>query len=87
MAIYRAETVGKYLAELEAHYKALRVAAKGEPPCENLAHDFGREPDAFLAEFRDVDLEKLHHALDHFVVAAKHLKDLGKRKPEKPLGR
>ena len=86
MAIYRKETVAKYLDELEAHYKALRAAAKGLPPSENLAHGFNREPDAFLAEFTDVDLEKLNWELDHFALAAKHLKNLAKRKPEKRNG-
>ncbi len=86
MAIYRKETVAKYLAELDAYYEKLRNELKGSPPNENLAHNFHREPSDFLQEFTDVDLDRLDWQIGLFKETVKYLNALRKKKPEKPNG-
>ncbi|RHW21912.1 hypothetical protein C2846_05475 [Pseudomonas jilinensis] len=84
MAIYRKDVVRKYQEELERYYAQLSAELAGRPPSENLAHSYNREPDAFLAEFTDIDLEKLELQIAHFKVTADFLKKLSKGKQAKP---
>ncbi|WP_435100801.1 hypothetical protein [Arhodomonas sp. AD133] len=84
MPIVRKDHLAPFLDELDEYHRRLREAVQGTTPSPNLAERYHCNPEQFAEEYADVDLDEIAKAVDHFRVAAAHLKRI-KHKAAKPV--
>ncbi len=84
MAIYKKQLIEKRLAELEAHYLALREALQGKVPGGSGAIVYRVSDDVFRERYVNVDISEVLLRLEHFKAEFTAIRAL-KTKAEKPV--
>lgn len=86
MTIIRKPLLKPFLDELDEYHQRLRDVVQGREPSDSLAEHYHSNPQQFLRDYTDIDMDELEKAIKHFKVSVDHLKKL-KTKAAKPVHR